>query len=280
MIATAAPAGVMVPRAARIRRVIEETHDTFTLMLDPPAGGAIPFRPGQFHMLWAPGAGESAISISGDPADRGVIVHTIREVGTVTRALRRLVRGDSLGIRGPFGRPWPIERAFGLDVVIVVGGIGLAPLRPVLYTIVTRRKDFGRVTLLYGCRRPEEILYRPQLETWRSDASIDVAVTVDRAVGGWPGNVGVVTSLVPRAAFDPQNAVAFVCGPEIMMRFAAMELMRRGIPASRIVVSLERNMKCGAGVCGHCQIGPTLVCRDGPVYPYDAVRGLLELREV
>jgi NAD(P)H-flavin reductase len=280
MIATAALPGVMVPWTARIRRVIDETHDTFTLVLDPGATRRAPFRPGQFHMLWAPGAGESAISISGDPAENGTIVHTIREVGTVTRALRRMKKGACLGVRGPFGRPWPVDRAAGLDVVIVTGGIGLAPLRPVLYEIASHRKDFGRVSLLYGCRRPEEILFRPQLEAWRAESAIDVAITVDRAAGGWPGNVGVVTSLVPRASFDPHNALAFVCGPEIMMRFSAMELMRRGMPASRIVVSLERNMKCGCGLCGHCQLGPTLVCRDGPVYEYDRVRGLLEMREV
>lgn len=274
----AVPAGVMTPRMLRIRRTRAETPDTFTIELD--AAGLPPFRPGQFNMLWAPGVGEAAISVSGEPQKGRVLVHTIREVGAVTSALRQMKRGDFVGVRGPFGRPWPLERAAGRDVVLVAGGIGLAPLRPVLYEIAARRKDFGRVVLLYGCRSPEEILYRPQLETWRSSARIDVLVTVDRAVGGWPGNVGVVTTLIPRATFDAHDALALICGPEIMMRFAAMELLRRNVPASGIVVSMERNMKCGVGLCGRCQLGPEFVCRDGPVFEFERMRPLLELREV
>ena len=276
----AVPAGVMTPRMLRIRRTRAETHDTFTVELDSAGAGLPPFRPGQFNMLWAPGVGEAAISVSGEPQKRQVLVHTIREVGAVTSALGRLKRGDFVGVRGPFGRPWPLERAAGSDVVLVAGGIGLAPLRPVLYEIAARRQSFGRVVLLYGCRSPEEILYRPQLETWRSSARIDVLVTVDRAVGGWPGNVGVVTTLIPRATFDAQGALALICGPEMMMRFAAMELLRRDVPASGIVVSMERNMKCGVGLCGRCQLGPEFVCRDGPVFEFERMRPLLELREV
>lgn len=278
MIAVAVPAGAMAPDMRRVRRVVRETHDTFTMELDGDGRG--PFLPGQFHMIWAPGVGEAAISLSGDPASPSPIVHTIREVGSVTRALGRLRRGDVVGLRGPFGVPWPLEHASGHDVIVVAGGIGLAPLRPLLHEIAARRKDFGRVAVLYGSRSPEDILFRPQLERWREESSIRVLVTVDRAVGVWPGNVGVVTTLIPRAEFEPDTAIAFLCGPEVMMRFAAQELMHRGLHAGRIVVSLERNMKCGIGRCGHCQLGPTLVCRDGPVYPYDRVRGLLELREV
>jgi NAD(P)H-flavin reductase len=272
------PSGGMEPDMRRVRGVARDTHDTFTLELEGEGRGA--FRPGQFHMIWSPGVGEAAISLSGDPANPSPIVHTIREVGTVTRALSRLRRGDLVGLRGPFGVPWPIEQASGRDVVVVAGGIGLAPLRPLLHEIASRRNDFGRVAVLYGCRSPEDILFRPQLERWREDHGIRVLVTVDRAVGVWPGNVGVVTTLIPRAEFEPDTAVAYLCGPEIMMRFAALALERRGVHPSRIVVSLERNMKCGIGRCGHCQLGPTLVCRDGPIYPFDRVRGLLELREV
>jgi NAD(P)H-flavin reductase len=188
-------------------------------------------------------------------------------------------RGDLVGVRGPYGVPWPIALASGHDVVLVAGGIGLAPLRPVLYEIAARRNDFGQVSLLYGCRTPEDILFRPELASWREASGIRVLVTVDRAVGPWPGNVGVATTLVPRLELEAGSAVAFVCGPEIMMRFVALELARRGLDTSRIFVSLERNMNCGIGRCGHCQLGPTIVCRDGPVYPFDRVRGWLELRE-
>lgn len=278
MIAVAVPSGGMGPDMRRVRSVVRETHDTFTLEID--GAGRPGFRPGQFHMIWAPGVGEAAISLSGDPAKPSPVVHTIREVGSVTRALGKLRRGDAVGLRGPFGAPWPLDHASGRDVIVVAGGIGLAPLRPLLHEIASRRKDFGRVALLYGCRSPEDILFRPQLERWRQEGSIRVLVTVDRAVGVWPGNVGVVTTLIPRADFEADTAIAYLCGPEIMMRFAAQELIQRGLDPSRIVVSLERNMKCGIGRCGHCQLGPTLVCRDGPVYPYDRVRGLLELREV
>ena len=278
MLAVAVPSGAMAPDLRAVRSVVRETHDTFTLELEGAGRGT--FRPGQFHMIWAPGVGEAAISLSGDPATPSTIVHTIREVGVVTRALGRLRRGDVVGLRGPFGAPWPLEHASGHDVLVIAGGIGLAPLRPLLHEIASRRMDFGRVAVLYGCRSPEDILFRAQLEGWRETAAMRVLVTVDRAVGVWPGNVGVVTALIPRAEFEPETAIAYLCGPEIMMRFAALELLRRGLDPSRIIVSLERNMKCGIGRCGHCQIGPTLVCRDGPVYPYDRVRGLLELREV
>jgi NAD(P)H-flavin reductase len=274
----AAQADPMIPLPCRVRRAVAESHDTFTLDLDAPPGPA--FRPGQFNMLYVFGVGEVPISVSGDPAHTGVVTHTTREVGSVTRAMRRLRRGATLGVRGPYGTPWPLDRAVGRDLVLVAGGIGLAPLRPVLYAAAARRAEFGNVVLLYGTRSPEDVLYRRELERWRAAHGVIVSVTVDHATRAWPGDVGVVTRLVARAPFDAASAVAFVCGPEIMMRFAADALRRRGLAEDRVFLSLERNMKCAVGFCGHCQLGPTFVCKDGPVFPYPRVKRLLELREI
>jgi NAD(P)H-flavin reductase len=201
-------------------------------------------------------------------------------VGTVTRTMRQLRVGDTLGVRGPFGNPWPVEEAFGSDLVIVAGGIGLAPLRPVLYRLLAQREKFGKVVLLYGTRSPEDILFRRELEQWRASFELDVHVTVDRAVGRWRGNVGVVTTLIPRAAFDPLSTLAMVCGPEVMMRFTALELLKRGVAREHIYLSMERNMKCGIGLCGHCQFGPTFVCKDGPVFRYDRIEAFFGKREL
>ena len=282
--AAAAPAlgpDVMRPRPFRVRRVHHETHDTFTLTLEPcEAPRAFVFKPGQFNMLYALGAGEVPISMSGPPGQVTDIVHTIRAVGPVTQELYRLRTGDRLGVRGPFGTPWPVEEAEGRDVVLVAGGIGLAPLRPALYHLFAHRERYGRITLLFGARTPQDILFTREIELWRGRFDATVEVVVDRAAPGWHGFVGVVTSLVPRAPFDPHHALAFVCGPEIMMRFAVQELGARGVSPARVYVSLERNMKCAVGLCGHCQLGPTFICKEGPVYRYDAVAGLLGIREV
>ena len=263
----------------RLERRVRETADTVSLVLAPPAG-AFAFAPGQFNMLYAFGAGEAAISISGDPARPETLVHTIRGVGAVTRAMQALRPGDALGVRGPFGTPWPVERAPGHDLVVVAGGIGLAPLRPALYHMLAHRPEYGRVVLLYGARSPQEILYARELREWRSRFDVDVEVTVDRAPADWKGAVGVVTKLVDHTSFDAGSAIALVCGPEVMIRFAITALERRGIPARNVYVSLERNMKCAVGLCGHCQIGPHFVCRDGPVFSYDRVASLLGVREV
>ncbi len=280
-ITVAAPPEPMQPRPYRIQRVRQETHDTFTLELEPADGvDGFGFEPGQFNMLYVFGVGEVPISISGDPATPRRIVHTTRVVGTVTRAMRKLKRGDRIGVRGPFGKPWPIEQARGRDVVLVPGGIGLAPLRPVLYALMAQRKQFRRVTLLYGARTPKDVLFPKQLEQWRSRSDFNVSLTVDHATGAWRDNVGLVTSLIPRAQFDPANAVAMICGPEVMMRFVVMELEKRGMTDDRIYVSMERNMKCGLGFCGHCLFGPTFICKDGPVFRFDSIRHFFSKREV
>jgi NAD(P)H-flavin reductase len=277
----------MLPRLYQVQRVLREIPDTFTLELEPADGGDIPpFAIGQFNMLYVFGVGEIPISISGDPAKRKPLVHTTRSVGTVSRAMRELKPTDVIGVRGPFGSHWPIEHARGKDVVIVAGGIGLAPLRSVMYQVMAEREKYGKVVLLYGARTPADILYRRELERWRagrpqgSSTALEVHITVDHATGSWRGNVGVVTRLIPRAGFDPLNTVAMVCGPEVMMRFTALELEKQGVAAEHIYVSMERNMKCAVGLCGHCQYGPNFVCKDGPVFPYSQVQGLLMKWEI
>jgi NAD(P)H-flavin reductase len=271
----------MLPRPFRIQQIWNETSDTFSFSLVPvEEGGGHSFAAGQFNMLYAYGVGEVPISISSDPAEAPRLRHTTRVVGPVTRALRRLKRGETMGVRGPFGSAWPVEEAKGRDLVVVAGGIGLAPLRPVLYQALAQRQAYRKVVLLYGARTPEDLLYRRELERWRGQLDLEVHVTVDRAFADWRGNVGVVTKLIGRTPFDRTDCVAMVCGPEVMMRFAVLELQDRGVPSDRIYVSMERNMKCAVGFCGHCQYGPLFVCKDGPVFRYDRIAKLLGMSEV
>ncbi len=271
----------MLPQLYRVQRVRREIPDTFTLELEPGEGVDIPpFASGQFNMLYVFGVGEIPISISGDPARRRPLVHTTRAVGTVSKAMRELKPEDVIGVRGPFGSHWPIERAMGKDIVIVAGGIGLAPLRSAMYQVISQREKYGKVVLLYGARTPEDILYRREVEHWRAHFDLEVYVTVDNATGKWRGSVGVVTRLIPRAPFDPLNTVAMICGPEVMMRFTAVELEKRGVATENIFVSMERNMKCAIGQCGHCQYGPYFICKDGPVFQYSHVQDLLTKWEI
>ena len=271
----------MVPSPVRVRRVGKETYDTFTLELESANGtDGFPFAPGQLNMLYVVGVGEVPISISGDPTKPQTLVHTVRSVGAVTEAICKLKHGDVLGVRGPFGSHWPVEEAAGSDVVIVAGGIGLAPLRPALYYLLSNREKYGRIVLLYGARTREDLLYTSELEKWRGQFDLEVGVTVDTATAGWRGNVGVVTTLIPRAQFDPAQAVAMVCGPEVMIRFTIRGLEERGIGPENVFISLERNMKCAIGFCGHCQFGPTFVCKDGPVFRYDQVQAFFAKREI
>jgi NAD(P)H-flavin reductase len=268
----------MAPRPFAVSRRVHETADTWTLTLEPPAGDGPPVAPGQFVMVYVFGVGEVPISVSGATGEPGPVVLTVRAVGAVTRALCASEPGAVLGLRGPFGSSWPIVAAAGADVVVVAGGIGLAPLRPVLVHALARRDEYGEVVLLYGARTPADLLYPAELTEWRARAAVDV--TVDAADAGWRGKVGVVPKLLATARFDPTTATAFVCGPEIMLRFAVRGLVERGVAPERIHVSLERNMRCGLGHCGHCQLGPTLICRDGPVYPYPTAGPWLEVREL
>jgi NAD(P)H-flavin reductase len=271
----------MLPHPYRVTRVGKETADTFTLEVEATNGHTeYPFAAGQFNMLYVYGVGEVPISISGDPTKPKKLIHTTRAVGVVTSAMRRLKRDDVLGIRGPFGSSWPVVEAQGKDVVIIAGGLGLAPVRPALYHVLAHREKYDNVVLLYGTRTPNDILFRREVERWRARLDIDVHVTVDRAIHPWRGNVGVVTRIIPKAPFDHLNAVAMICGPEVMMRFTVIELQKRGLAPDNIFISMERNMKCAIGFCGHCQWGPNFICKDGPVFRYSEVKPFFERREV
>jgi NAD(P)H-flavin reductase len=271
----------MVTQRYRVQKAKRETHDTYTLELEPAVGkDGFSFTPGQFNMLYAFGVGEAPISISGDPTRAGNLVHTIRAVGKVSKALASMKKGDIIGVRGPFGSHWPVEKTEGYDVVIITGGIGLAPLRPAIYYFLANREKYGRISILYGARTPDEILFPKELESWRGRFDLEVRVTVDTAPSGYRGNVALVTALIPKATIDPYHAVALVCGPEIMMRFTLPELRKRGLEDKNIYVSMERNMKCGIGHCGHCQFGPFFICKDGPVFRYEDIRKFFERREV
>lgn len=269
----------MVPDPFELLEKRQDTADTFTLELAPWSAGSLRFAPGQFTMLSAGGSGEVPISISGDPDRPERLVQTVRAVGLATEAICAAEPGQMLGVRGPFGRCWPVEPSEGADVAIAAGGLGLPPLRPAILRMLARRERYGRLVLLYGGRAPHQLLYTDELTSW-SEAGLEVLVTVDSAGPEWLGHVGVVTRLVRRAGLTGANTVAMCCGPELMMRFSVAALIEAGVPATRIYASIERNMQCGIGRCGHCQLGPTLVCRDGPVYQWSELERWLAIREV
>jgi NAD(P)H-flavin reductase len=279
--AVSSPAHPFAPRPFVVRSRTQETSDTVTLRLAPQAAGdRLAFRGGQFNMVYAFGVGESAISISGDPAHPEELVHTVRAVGKVTNALAAAGPGTVLGVRGPYGRGWPLDSARGRDVVIVAGGLGLPPLRPTLYEIFRNREAFGRVEIIYGARTPKDLVFYEEVQAWRQRTDLRIQTTVDAAGRDWYGDVGVVTTRIPDSRFDAPNTSAFICGPEIMMKLTAQALAQRGVPPESIWLSLERNMKCALGFCGHCQYGPSFVCRDGPVLPYRSVAPLFAVKEV
>jgi NAD(P)H-flavin reductase len=269
----------MLPRTFHVVGRRPETVDTVTLEFEPEDGKPLGYRPGQFTMLYAFGVGEVPISIAGGRPGEP-LMHTVRAVGAVTDAICNLAVGQAVGVRGPYGEGWPLDKAIGRDLVIAAGGIGLAPLRSVVVHALDNRSQFGSVSLVYGTRSPSDLLYEEELRFWRSRFSIEVEVTVDRSDAAWYGDVGVVTNLLPRITFDPANVVAMVCGPEIMMKVVARELGARGVEAGDVHLSLERNMKCGIGLCGHCQFGPELVCRDGPVVPFARVKDRMTVEEL
>ncbi len=271
--------GPMVPESYAVVARRKDTDDVVTLELEAASGEPFEFLPGQFTMLSAGGRGEVPISISGDPDDSRRLVHTVRAVGLATAAICAAEPGDTLGVRGPFGSPWPLHQAEGADVVIAAGGIGLPPLRPAVLRMLAHRERYGRLVLLYGARTPDQLLFTDELRAWEA-RGVEVLSTVDAAGPEWLGHVGVVTRLIGRARLDAGGTVVMSCGPEVMLRFLISALADEGVPGEQMYVSMERNMQCGIGHCGHCQLGPTLVCRDGPVYRWSELAPWLAIREL
>jgi anaerobic sulfite reductase subunit B len=265
----------MTPARYRVVGRSVDTADVVSLDLEPCGPALAAWSPGQFTMVYAYGVGEVPVSVSGGSGDR--IVHTVRSVGAVTAAICAAPVGSMLGLRGPYGRGWTLPD--GGDLVIVGGGIGLAPLRPLILAAVAERGRFGSVDLLIGARTTKDLLFTEEYAAWQA-AGIAVRVTVDQADSAWAGRVGLVTALLPEMAADPGRAAAYLCGPEVMMRVVAGALTGAGVAAQRIQVSLERNMRCGYGVCGHCQLGPMIICRDGPVTQYAAAEPLMAVSEL
>lgn len=258
----------------RIDEIVQEAEGiaTYRLSIAAPAKDSdYRFVPGQFNMLYLPGVGESAISMSGDPEQSSSWIHTVRVAGNVTRTLAGLTVGETLGLRGPFGTGWPVDELTGQDVVVVAGGLGLAPLRPLLYYFLNHRDQFGSIHVICGARTPDGLLFQSEYSDWRK-GGLDLQLTVDRSTPEWTGQIGVVTLLIDRLNLArPEATSLLTCGPEVMMKYAAISGMKRGIPAEKIWVSLERNMQCAVGLCGHCQLGPEFICKDGPVLRYDRV---------
>jgi NAD(P)H-flavin reductase len=271
---------VMLPRLFVVEQRRQETHDVWTLQLRAKDDGPVGFEPGQFTMLHAFGIGEVPISISGDPAATRTLQQTIRGAGAVSSALASAAPGTTLGVRGPFGTGWDIGSGEGGDVLVIAGGIGLAPLRPVLLQLCDDRDAYRNVTLLYGARSAEDLLYVDEIERWRDRHDIDVHLSVDRGSPSWHGRVGVVTQLIDRIRLDQAHTLALVCGPEVMMRYVALALLDRGLNPARMRMSMERNMKCGVGLCGHCQLREFFVCLEGPVLPWSRLAPLLSRREI
>ncbi|OBH79854.1 oxidoreductase [Mycobacterium scrofulaceum] len=279
--AVAAPSSVMAPNPYRVRSRVVESPDSATLCLEPLGEVLRTPQPGEFMMLYAFGVGEAAISISGDPTvTDGSITHTIRAVGAVSRALHDAQPGTIIGVRGPFGTTWGLAEAIGRDLVMVAGGVGLCPLRPAILGALADRSRYGKLTLVVGARSQADFVFAAQLEKWAQDPQIELHLIVDAKTPGWDGEVGLVTEPLGRLAVEPDRTTAFLCGPEPLLRFGAEALLAKGVAARDIRVSLERNMQCGAGLCGHCQLGPLLLCRDGPVVGYDVAGPLLRVKEL
>jgi NAD(P)H-flavin reductase len=276
------PDQLLLPAWAEVVKITPEAEGVTTFALrfnDPALRTGYRGLPGQFNMLYVPGYGEAAISMSSDvETSNGLVIHTIRNAGSVSKAASRLKLGDVVGLRGPFGTAWPLQAIQGMDVVIACGGIGLPPLRGAIYSILREREKYGKVTLLYGARSPKDLMYPSEYETWQK-AGIEVQATVDRGDEAWSGRVGVVPMLFYHFRVDPHNTAVMTCGPEIMMRFVIYEALARRIPSEHIFVSLERNMKCGQGACGHCQLGPYFICKDGPIFSFDRLEGFFNVEE-
>lgn len=253
---------------------LTEKEKLFTLHLKD--GRDLGHRAGQFVGVSVLGVGEAPISVTSSPTRNGTFELCVREVGDVTGALHRMKPGSIVGIRGPFGNGFPIEKMRGRDLLFAPGGLGLAPLRSLINQVLDERESFGRVIILYGARNPSELLFKEELARWEARDDVEFHVTVDRPDGNWTGNVGVITTLFPKITVNPRNTVAVTVGPPIMYRFVIMELLSKGIQDGRIFLSLERRMKCGVGKCGHCQINNVYVCQKGPIFSYAQLKELPE----
>ena len=265
-----------IPRVGTLSLVQGVTAAEKFYRIDVSDGEPFDYQPGQFVEVTLPGVGEAPISISSTPTDKGFFELCVRKVGRVTAVMHGMSVGDPFCFRGPFGRGFPMKDIKGADLLFIAGGIGLVPLRSAIRYALAKRKDYGKVTILYGTRSPSEILFKDELAGWGSLKGVDFEMTVDRAAEGWSGNVGVITTLIPKREFDPDRTVALVCGPPVMYKFVLLELAKKQLRDDAILVSLERRMKCGLGKCGHCQINNYYVCQDGPVFYYSEVKDLPE----
>lgn len=269
---------MLIPKAYHVKSIAQETADVFSLTLSLKEEQIPSFLPGQFNMLYLFGFGEVPISISGDPTQKEELVHTVRSVGAVTKAMQKLKEGDEIGVRGPFGTHWPLSQK-DCDVLVIAGGVGLAPLRSALFHLTANRDQYKKVTLLYGTRTPQDILYKDEMKKWE-ELGIEVHISVDHADTDWYGHVGVITTLISRYLTSPQNTLVLLCGPEVMIKFSLQELMRTEMNERAIHIAMERNMQCAVGFCGHCQYGPYFICKDGPIFSYEQLKSWLPIQEL
>ena len=271
----------MLPQPYRVCDISEEIPGCLTLKLIPENEKHYQdWQPGQFFMIYVFGHGEVPISISGDPEKSGQLAFTVMSVGSITQAICRLKPGDAVGLRGPFGSAWPLNKLKGQNIILMAGGLGLAPLRPALYHLLGNNQAYGNIRLMYGTRQPDSIVFADELARWSDHQALDVSITVDNAGRDWSGKVGVITDLLKEISINGSNTSALICGPEVMMRFSAYALLDLGIAMDKIFVSMERNMKCALKMCGRCQYGPYFICHDGPVFSFDQVRELFRIREL
>jgi sulfite reductase subunit B len=270
------PSSIYLPNLAEVTRTEPLTKMEKLFEIRLKSGQDLGHQPGQFVEVSLFGIGEAPISVSSSPTKKGSFELAVRAVGNVTQAMHRMEKGAVLGIRGPFGKGFPVEAIKGKDILFVAGGIGLVPLRSLINYVIDKRKDFGRVIVFFGAKTPSEQLFLNELAKWRTSKEMEYLETVDRADAAWKGNVGVITKLFPKVSLDAQKTVAVIVGPPIMYRFAILEAQVKGIPDDQIIVSLERRMKCGVGKCGHCQINGIYVCQEGPVFRLESIKALTE----
>lgn len=266
-----------LPREAEIVDRVAESDTTFTLHLRLTDGKPYAFAPGQFNMLYLFGVGEVPISVVDEDED-GILAHTVRAVGRTTRGFAALQTGDRIGLRGPYGRGWPMGEAEGRDLLVVTGGLGCAPSVSIIHHVLAHRERYGHLNILQGVKHTDDLIWREQYDAWAAQTDVTVRLAADVAGPGWHGHVGLVTALFDALEFDPAGTVAMLCGPEVMMRASADGLHARGVAEDDIFLSMERNMQCALGHCGHCQIGGHFVCRDGPVFRWPELRELLAVR--